>query len=66
MEHQQVQHRRDLDRVDAIVALAKVRHARAFLVIGLLVAALFVERQITWEEHHLPGRPKHGLAGAVT
>jgi hypothetical protein len=41
------------------------RHPRAFLVLGLFVAAFLVEREIAGEEHDLAGRAKRRPAGAV-
>ena len=47
------------------VALAKRRHPRSLIVIGLLIEPFLVERQIAGEEHHLPGCAKNRPSCAI-
>ena len=58
-----------LRRLDPVlgrrIAGLEQRHPRAVLVVGLFVAAFFVEREIAGEEHDLPGRAQRRAARAV-
>ena len=47
------------------IALAQRRHARALLVVGLLVAAFLVQREVAGEEHDLAGGAEDGPARPV-